>query len=188
MALNYDSGGVMVTTTEIWRHDAMPQPCTVCNHPSLDLVNRALVMGAPFLRIAAHFSVTEQSLRRHKTNHLPGVLAKAQEAQDVAQADNLLTQLNWLQWNALSILDEARREGDGRTALAAIRQARGNLVLLAKLQGELNDNAQTNELNDLFARPEWVAIRAVLMEALQAHPAARAEVAQSLLRLEEDGL
>jgi hypothetical protein len=42
-----------------------------------------------------------------------------------------------LQNRALSILDRADESGDLRTALSAIREARSNLELLAKLLGEL---------------------------------------------------
>jgi hypothetical protein len=94
-------------------------------------------------------------------------------------------QLQWLQWKALSILDAAEKEGDARTALGAIREARANLELLARLEGELADNPQPG---DLLGSPEWLAIRAALLEALRAFPEARAEVAEKLLLLEEGGL
>src|SRR6476646_10333144 len=115
----------------------MSSVCTICTCLHRDAIDRLLVMGSPNRRIAAQYGVTEQALRRHRAAHLPSVLVKAQEAHEMAHADNLLMQLQWLQWNALSILDAARQVGDARTALAAIREARGNLELLAKLLGGL---------------------------------------------------
>jgi hypothetical protein len=163
----------------------MTQVCSICSSANRDVVDRLLVMGGSYRRIAARFSLTEQAVRRHKANHLPAALAKAQGAQEVAQADNLLLQLQWLQWKALTLLDAAEKAGDGRTALGAIREARGNIELLARLMGELNDIPQSG---DFITGPEWASIRAMLMQALQAYPDARAEVAEGLLRLKEEGL
>jgi hypothetical protein len=64
-------------------------------------------------------------------------MVKAKEAEEVAQADDLLEQVRNLQTHALDILGHAEESGDLRTALAAISQARGNLGLLGKLAGEL---------------------------------------------------
>jgi hypothetical protein len=97
----------------------------------------------------------------------------------------LLLQLQWLQWKALTLLDAAEKAGDGRTALGAIREARANIELLARLMGELNDIPQCG---DFITSPEWESVRAMLMQALQAYPDARAEVAEGLLRLKEEGL
>ncbi len=71
-------------------------------------------------------------------------MTKAQEAQEVAQADNLLEQVQNLQAKALSILAKAEAAGDLRTALQGIREARSCLELLAKLQGELQQEGTVN--------------------------------------------
>ena len=53
---------------------------------------------------------------------------------------------------ALDILDRAEKARDLRTALAAISQARGNLELLGKLAGELDERPIVN----LNISPEWL--------------------------------
>jgi len=68
---------------------------------------------------------------------LPGALIKAQEAGEVARADNLLGQVRDLQARALAILSQAEAAGDLKTALHAIREARGTLELLAKMLCEV---------------------------------------------------
>jgi hypothetical protein len=161
----------------------MTQVCSICSSAHRDVIDRLLVMGGSYRRIAARFSLTEQAVRRHKANHLPAALAKAHEAEEVAQADSLLLQLQWLQWKALCLLDAAEKAGDGRTALGAIREARGNLELLARLVGELNDSPQ---VGDFITSQDWAKIRMMLMQALQTYPDARAEVVEGLLRLEEE--
>jgi hypothetical protein len=96
--------------------------------------------------VASLYDVSEAAVRRHKANHLPASLAKAQEAEEVAQADTLLEQMRDLQQRTLTILEAAEESQQHRTALAAIREARSNLEMLARLVGELQSNqlAQQN--------------------------------------------
>ncbi len=47
-------------------------------------------------------------------------------------------------------------------ALAAIREARETVELLAKMAGELRDGTTVNVL----VNPQWLSIQAVLLEAL----------------------
>jgi hypothetical protein len=157
----------------------MPRECTVCVHPEKGDIDEALVGGASNRSLASLYDVSEASVRRHKANHLPAKLVMAQAAEEVAQADTLLEQVRDLQERALDILDKAEEAGELRTALGAIREARGNLELLAKLLGELSDQPQVNVL----VSPEWLELRAVIVTALEPHPEAR----ESVLRALESG-
>jgi len=62
----------------------------------------------------------------------------------VAHADGLLGQLKDLQGRTLGILTQAEEAKDLRTALQAVGQARGNLELLAKVTGELQQEGTLN--------------------------------------------
>jgi len=150
----------------------MPRSCTVCTHKSRAEIDRALVAGEAFRHIAARFDTSTGALQRHKADHLPVTLVKAQEAEEVAQADALLDQVRDLQARGLAILGKAEAAGELRTALAAIREARGNLKLLAKLLGELDERPQVNVL----VSTEWLELRAVVVGALEPHPEAREAV------------
>src|SRR5919107_6385843 len=153
----------------------MPRRCTVCDHPERHSIDEALVTGAPYRSVAKRFELSESSVYRHKIEHLPAHLLKAREVEDVAQADDLLEQVRHLQAHALDILERAEEAGDLRTALAAISQARGNLEILGKLAGELDERPQVN----LLLSPQWVTIRTTMLEALSAYPEARTAVAES---------
>ncbi len=157
----------------------MPRRCTVCDHSERYSIDEALI-ATPYRSVAKRFGLSESAVYRHKTEHLPAHLLKAKEAEEVAQADDLLEQVRYLQAHALDILGRAENAGDLRTALAAISQARGNLELLGKLAGELTDSPQVN----ILVLPEWTRIRTVLLEALAPYPEARASVAGRLLELE----
>ena len=155
----------------------MPRRCSVCTHPDRENIDEALVGATAISAISAKYrDISEDALGRHKANHLPSKLVMAEKAKEVAQADSLLEQVRDLQGRALAILDQAEMSGDLRTALGAIREARGNLELLAKLLGELSDAPQVN----LNVSPEWLQIRAVIVTALEPHPEAKNSVLRAI--------
>src|SRR5215216_1107326 len=156
--------------------NSMPRRCTVCDHPESHSIDETLVTGAPYRSVAKRFGLSESAVYRHKTEHLPAHLLKAKEVEEVAQADDLLDQVRNLQAHALDILERAEKIGDLRTALAAISQARGNLELLGKLAGELDERPVVN----LNVSPEWLELRAVIVGALEPHPAAHRAVLRAL--------
>jgi len=154
----------------------MPRRCTACDHPERHSIDETLVTGAPYRSVAKRFGLSESAVYRHKTEHLPAHLLKAREAEEVAQADDLLEQVRHLQSRALEILERAEKSGDLRTALAAISQARANLELLGKLAGKLDERPVVN----LNVSPQWLELRAVIVGALEPHPAAHTAVLRAL--------
>jgi hypothetical protein len=154
----------------------VPRSCTICEHPDREAIDRSLVGDASNLSVSSLFGVSESAVRRHKANHLPAKLVMAQAAEEVAQADDLLQQVRDLQGRVLAILGKAEAAGDLRTALGAIREARGNLELLAKLLGELDERPVVN----LNVSPEWLELRAAIVGALESHPAAHTAVLRAL--------
>jgi transposase-like protein len=140
----------------------MPRRCTVCDDLERHSIDEALVSGAPYRSVAKRFELSESAVYRHKTEHLPAHLLKAREVEEAARADDLLEQVRSLQAHALDILERAEKAGDLRTALAAISQARGNLELLGKLAGELDERPVVN----LTVSPEWLELRTVIVGAL----------------------
>ncbi|HEV2124213.1 MAG TPA: hypothetical protein VGW38_15745 [Chloroflexota bacterium] len=165
----------------------MPRPCSVCSHPAVEVINHALVAGEAAAAVSARYRTESgrplgrMAMQRHRDEHVPEALAKAQEAAEVAHGDDLLAQVRSLQTRTLSILDTAETSGQLMAALAAIREARGCLELLAKLVGQLDERPVVN----IVASQEWHHTRTVLLEALHDYPDARAAVAARLLSLEE---
>jgi len=101
---------------------------------------------------------------------------QAREVEEAARADDLLDQVRQLQTHALDILERAEKTGDLRTALAAISQARGNLELLSKLAGELDERPMVN----LNISPQWLELRAMIVGALEPYSEARGAVLRAL--------
>lgn len=167
---------------ELGGRGSVPRRCTVCSHPEKEAIDEALVGGAAFPALAALYRVSDDALGRHKANHLPAKLVMAEQAAEVAEADDLLDQVKGLQGRAYGILDKAEGAGDLRTALGAIREARGNLELLAKLLGELDERPVLNVL----ISPEWIELRAVIVGALDAHPDAQGAVLRAIEAADND--
>jgi hypothetical protein len=154
----------------------VPRSCNVCSHPDKEAIDEALVGGVAFPALVAKYRVSKDSLSRHKANHLPAKLMIAQAAEEVAVADDLLDQVRDIQARTLAILEAAEETRQHRTALSAIREARSNLELLAKLLGELDDRPVVN----LLVSAEWLELRAVIVGALEPHPDARGAVLRAI--------
>jgi len=157
----------------------VPRRCTVCDHPEVEEINRALVSGESDRKIAARYgSLSRPAIQRHGDNHLPAKLVLAEKAAEVAEADNLLAQVQDLQARTLAILEAAEGTNQHRTALSAIREARSNLELLAKLLGELDERPTVN----IMISP---TVQTAIIAALGPYPEARLAVADALKGLEE---
>ena len=155
----------------------MPRRCTVCAHPEVGAINKALVAGESDRKLAARYgSLSRPAIQRHADNHLPASLAKAKEAEEIAHADDLLGDVRTLQARTLAILGAAETTSEHRLALAAIRESRSNLELLAKLLGELDERPVVS----LNISPEWLELRTVIVGALDAHPDARGAVLRAI--------
>ncbi len=160
----------------------MARRCTVCDHLRREEIDRQLICGEPYRNIAERFSLSLGSIARHKESHIPAALVEAQEAGEVAQADDLLSQVKALQSEAQSILGEARAAGNLKTALMGIGKAKECLELLFKVEGRLQDqqSVQVNVNLDIFHSPEWRQVGAMLAEVLAPYPDLRGEIAARL--------
>ena len=153
----------------------MGRICTICRHEKREGIDKALLAGDPYRGIARRFGASPPAVLRHR-EHIPGRLAKAHAAKEVAQADSLLDQVRDLTEEARGILRRVKAK-DPKTALGAIREIRGTLELLARLLGEIQDQAVTV---NVLATPEGAAVQAKIVRALAPYPDARAAVVQIL--------
>src|SRR5215208_4827709 len=154
----------------------MPRSCTICRHADRDAIEDAFIAGAPKRRIASHYGVSERAVRHHTREHLPALLALARDAERAARADSLLDRIEVLQCRTLAILEATEETGDHRTALAAIREARGNLELIGEVTRELNRAPTLN----LSLHPEYVEARTLIVEALDPYPQAKEAIVRAL--------
>ncbi len=154
----------------------MPRTCTVCSDSKRDEIDRALVAGEPFRHIAARFDTSTGALQRHKNEHLPATMVKAQEQADVRHAIDVVAQLKAINGASLAILKEARDDKNGDLALKAVDRIQRQLELQSKLLGELNEGTTVN----LVVSLEWLEVRALILEAVSPYPEARQAVLKAL--------
>ncbi len=103
--------------------------CTICKHPERAEIDRALVHGTPYRNVAERFALSLGSLSRHREGHLPKLLTEAAEAEERLTAAALLKDLRELQRTARRIGEKAEKDGDLPTALRAVAELRGLLVV-----------------------------------------------------------
>ena len=159
--------------------------CTICNHSQRVEIDKALVAGATYREIAQRFGVSRDALYRHRKNgHIAEQIAKAARKKEVKQAreiasvvevkarneaanvETLLQQITSLKDRALTILDNAEREGT-REACLALGEVRRTLEFLAKITGELQDGKPAvNVTVNLLQSPEFKQVLVVLDEEL----------------------
>jgi len=157
----------------------MPRTCTICAHPDHEAIDAALVAGESFRNVAERFGTSAAGAFRHKGDHLPAALVRAADAAEVARADSLLDQLAELRADARRIGGKAEALGELKTALAGVRELVRIVELTAKLVGELDERPVVNVL----VAPEWLAVRAELLDVLRGYPEARQAVAARLVAL-----
>ena len=122
----------------------MARQCKVCTHPNLEEINKSLIESKNISDIAREFNLPWNSVSRHKDLHLPKAMTEAQEAEEIAQADTLLEQVERLNNKAWELLNKAENAGHLKTALQGVREAKSCLELLAKLEGELQQEGTVN--------------------------------------------
>ncbi len=156
----------------------MTQKCTVCYHKDKNRINRALVDGVPYNRLARTVrGLSADSLRRHRIKCLPSALVKAKDAKEISNADDLVGGLSELIQHARKFMDCAAREKNYRISLVGVREQTRIFALLAAMQGRVREAPQINVLWST----EWITIRTIIMNALEPYPDARDAVAKALI-------
>lgn len=157
------------------------RPCTICTHPERDAIDRALIgAGAALKPVSLKFGVTQQSVMRHREQHMPRA-ARKEGAEAVAEAEGtrgayLLREASGLRKRAMALLEKAEAAEDIRGANGSLREARECLKLEAQLLGELDDSATINVL----IAPAFIKVQTVVLAALAHYPEARIAVVHAL--------
>lgn len=154
----------------------MAMKCSVCGHPELEAINKALVSGQSNRSVAAKYNLSVTSVRRHKENHLPKSLVKAQARKEIVQADSVMGDVSMIRSRLLTLLDIAEREGDIKNTCTVIKELRSTIELLAKVSGELETKTEIN----IIQNNTWIEIRTCVIDALKPYPEARRAVIHAL--------
>jgi hypothetical protein len=177
----------------------MPQRCKACAHPEREKIDIDLARGFSALSLAKRFGLPQESIGRHRRNgHIPRAIIDAFPRQ-TALSDDGLTQLrrdesaNLLLGLArqrrmlLEVQDRAAAKRDNEWIVRAAHTLHRNCELVARAIGEFAAHERqintTNVMNVLLA-PDYLKLRRGLLEAVRAHPKARAAIAKVLAEIE----
>ncbi len=151
----------------------MARSCSVCNHPQRQEIDRMLLSGEPIARIARHFakfshdySLSRDSLSRHKLNHLRedlddvrSVMMQAREeslneikkreideikkaatsnlAARLEAAENYLDQIREIRCRAAGMLEKAEVSNDLKAAAPLLREIRAQIELMTEMESKI---------------------------------------------------
>jgi hypothetical protein len=157
----------------------MPRVCSICQRDDRTEIDEELVAGHSMRAIARRRGTTKDSLNRHKRSHMPVALVAVRQEAESDRALSLSERVERLIGRIERLAESAEQEGHANLLLQASKELRESYRLAGHLSGELRDQPQVALVN-LHASPEWVETRTRLLEALERHPAALADVRRAL--------
>jgi hypothetical protein len=144
----------------------MPRLCLVCAHPKRFEIDQLLAGTALNRVVARQYALGHDAVRRHRLNHLPASLVKAEAAQEIADANTVLGKVQELLTRAWRLADTAEHANDLRSAIQSVRAITPILELLAKLSGELKTAVNiTNNIAIAIKGLDEAQIKSVLLAA-----------------------
>jgi O-succinylbenzoate synthase len=150
--------------------------CSVCASPSREAVDRQLGAGRPAHAIGKEFALGERAVQRHRANHLSAAIAQVM-TQSVG-ATRIVDRLEALVEKVSRLVDQAEASGSNGIMLAACREVRSGLELLARLSGELDERPTT--VVNLLSSPEVQQLFVVMDSSLSPWPEAKLALAAGL--------
>ncbi len=142
----------------------MPRSCSICSHPQASQISKQISALGTLRAISERFSVSTMAVHRHKIGCLrqqpvrkpvptpaPPTDCSNLSRNDLAADPKLLIRrAELLLDDAQSIVTQAKRDGDARLGLQAIRETRSSLELLMRAYGLLApDNSVTINASSL---------------------------------------
>ena len=112
----------------------MAQTCTICRHPQLDEIHDEIIRQVPFRNIGKHFNVGWQSVRKHKLNCMPKLLALANTEKQLAESENVSSLVGKWYKEMVELYDQAKAKEDIRLALYVADRALKCIELVQKQQ------------------------------------------------------
>lgn len=167
----------------------MGRSCSVCAHPQAEQIGGALLAGVSYRDIAKQWPVTAtrrrlsiSALSRHRRDHISPALTTVRAQREQARVTTIADQVRQLVMEAAEVGVPAKKTGNGSLRLAAIREKRAGLELVARIIGELNPEPQKLTIN-VMSLPEFQDAMAVVLDELGGHPALKTAVAARLRAL-----
>ena len=160
------------------------RPCKLCGFQKRADIEKAVATHKLSYAAAGEIvGCSNMSIRRHMTNHMSDKVAKAAEVLDLAEGLNVVQAITDSRERLLSIYDEARADGDLRSAIAALQTEVSQLSLMGKVTGQFSDQSQVNVL---VTSDQDEQIMAVIYHVLEPYPEIRLQLSEALDQLNAD--
>lgn len=157
----------------------MTTRCAVCNHPEREAFEKDLALDrTTAAEVARRVGCNRSTVTRHLKNHLLPELRESYQASAEPELKHLdvLAEMKELYGRMKQHLAHAEAAKDWQAIRGFHAEARKDLELLAKLLGELQQEGTIN----VSVSPEWLTLRAVLIQTLQPYPDAARAVSKAL--------
>jgi hypothetical protein len=166
---------------------------TIENHADRVRIESDLLKGVPVATVARKYGVDRSACQRH-IKKLPAHVRAAAMGQwlkpnvDLEQlrqeeSEGLLAHLSIQRARLLNAQDTAMEVGDGDLVGRLSGYIHKNIELVGKYLGELAEHHVHSEAN-LLVHPQYLMLRAALIEALRPFPEAALSVGEALHRVE----
>lgn len=114
----------------------MSRKCSTCQHPDIADINAILAEGGRSIRAVSRiYALSEDSLSRHRRNHLPKAVVQAAQEETTEKGRDLLDRirsaeekLSHYEKIAVNLATKGAREGDDALVLRALAEARRSSV------------------------------------------------------------
>jgi hypothetical protein len=117
-----------------------PGLCTVCHHPDLQEIDRALIEGVSLRPLAALYGLSPSALSRH-TKHLQHALDHQRLAEQRAQLTASLDELDLLKFRLDHLFRKSEESQSLHISLACIQESIKLLSLRAKIRHSLESRS-----------------------------------------------
>lgn len=151
----------------------MPRSCSICAHPELATITKALAQGVSYRDISSRYKITAASVHRHAARCLRLVRRSEKSGASQTQAGNrdssrfdsegrcqscglsttetdaasLMKRAERLLWIAETIAAQAKEADDSRLALQAVDRARAALETMMRATGLIGGDSMTVIVN-----------------------------------------
>jgi DNA-binding transcriptional ArsR family regulator len=110
-----------------------PGLCTVCHHPALAEIDRALMQGMSLRPLAALYGLSPSALSRH-TKHLRRALANQRQSDQEAQFNAFLDELDLLKTRLDRLFRKSEDDHSLHISLGCIQETLKIITLRARLR------------------------------------------------------
>jgi hypothetical protein len=108
--------------------------CPVCSHPNVNEANRRLIVGEEATAVAGWLGLKPGAVMRHKRYHVPRLLQKVHEGEQLLSARSLVDIFNALFERLEKVIQRCEAAGDWRAVIVALREQREWVQDAVKMQ------------------------------------------------------